>query len=83
MPEHLRVHHSEYASPQQPEGMPLPFSEWENMTVSKEEELGMGVKEFLIPRPFTQVAPAVQIEGPRRVAEASRATAGKRSKKSA
>ncbi|KAJ7909926.1 hypothetical protein B0H13DRAFT_1616140 [Mycena leptocephala] len=59
MAEHVRIHHSEYASPQQPEGLPLPYAVWENMRIAQEEELAMGVKEFLIPREFTQVARAV------------------------
>ncbi|KAJ7884304.1 hypothetical protein B0H14DRAFT_2165096, partial [Mycena olivaceomarginata] len=49
MPEHLRLQHSEYASPQQPEGMPLPLAVWQSMEVSREEELALDVKEFLIP----------------------------------
>ncbi|KAJ7800543.1 hypothetical protein B0H14DRAFT_2616125 [Mycena olivaceomarginata] len=59
MPEHLRLQHSEYVSPQQPEGMPLPFTVWQSMEVSRKEELVLDVKEFLIPRKFAQVAPAV------------------------
>ncbi|KAJ7914944.1 hypothetical protein B0H13DRAFT_2324752 [Mycena leptocephala] len=59
MAEHVRIHHAEYASPQQPEGLPLPYAVWENMRITQEEELAMGVKEFLIPREFTQVARAV------------------------
>ncbi|KAJ7787071.1 hypothetical protein B0H14DRAFT_2629780 [Mycena olivaceomarginata] len=59
MPEHLRLQHSEYASPQQPEGMPLLFTVWQSMEVSCKEELALDVKEFLIPRKFVQVAPAV------------------------
>ncbi|KAJ7753964.1 hypothetical protein DFH07DRAFT_689764, partial [Mycena maculata] len=48
MPEHLRTHHSEYASPQNPEGLALPFVVWQSMEISMEEELGLGVHEFLI-----------------------------------
>jgi hypothetical protein len=59
MAEHVRIHHAEYASPQQPEGLALPYAVWENMRITQEEELAMGVKEFLIPREFTQVACAV------------------------
>ncbi|KAK6981400.1 hypothetical protein R3P38DRAFT_2578449 [Favolaschia claudopus] len=59
MPEHLRTQHSEYASPQQPEGIPLPYNIWESMKISREEELGMGIKGDLIPPQFTQVAAAV------------------------
>ncbi|KAK7015827.1 hypothetical protein R3P38DRAFT_2543278 [Favolaschia claudopus] len=59
MPEHLRTHHSEYASPQQPEGIPLPHHIWESIQISREEELAMGVKESLVSRVFTEVAPAI------------------------
>ncbi|KAJ7679989.1 hypothetical protein B0H14DRAFT_3908259 [Mycena olivaceomarginata] len=62
MAQHLRVQHSEYASPQQPEGMPLPFAVWESMEVSPEEERALGVKDFLIAPRFAQVAPAVATE---------------------
>lgn len=61
MPQHLKIYHSEYASPLQPEGIPLPFAVWENMAVSREEEEKLGVKEFLIPPPFAKVAPAVEV----------------------
>ncbi|KAJ7727820.1 hypothetical protein DFH07DRAFT_970034 [Mycena maculata] len=63
MPEHLKTQHSEYASPQNPEGIPLPYSVWQNMVISKEEELALGMKEFLIPREFTQVAAATEASG--------------------
>jgi hypothetical protein len=59
MAEHLRTHHAEYASPQQPEGLPLPYAVWQSMEITREEEIAMGVKEDLVPRKFTQVAPAV------------------------
>ncbi|KAJ7759678.1 hypothetical protein B0H14DRAFT_2256511, partial [Mycena olivaceomarginata] len=48
MVQYLRVQHSEYASPQQPEGMLLSFAVWESMEVSPEEERALGVKDFLI-----------------------------------
>ncbi|KAJ7921065.1 hypothetical protein B0H13DRAFT_2318820 [Mycena leptocephala] len=41
------------ASPLQPEGDPLPYKVWEIMPVDKEEEMALGVSEFLVPRPFT------------------------------
>jgi hypothetical protein len=59
MGEHLRSHHAEYASPQQPEGLPLPYDIWKSMEIKQDEEIVMGVKAELIPRPFTEVAPAV------------------------
>ncbi|KAJ7877245.1 hypothetical protein B0H14DRAFT_2567856 [Mycena olivaceomarginata] len=62
VPEHLRLQHSEYASPQQPEGIQLPFAVWQSMEVSREEELALDVKEFLIPRKFAQLAPAVAMQ---------------------
>ncbi|KAK7063420.1 hypothetical protein R3P38DRAFT_2492280 [Favolaschia claudopus] len=58
MPEHLRMHHAEYASPQQPEGIPLPYSVWKSMEISQEEEAAMGVRPEFILQPFTQVASA-------------------------
>ncbi|KAJ7662776.1 hypothetical protein DFH06DRAFT_1088352 [Mycena polygramma] len=58
MPQHLSMQHSEYASPLNPEGNPLPYEIWQNMVISKEEELKLGVLEFLIPPEFTQVAAA-------------------------
>ncbi|KAK6988806.1 hypothetical protein R3P38DRAFT_2572839, partial [Favolaschia claudopus] len=58
MPEHLRMHHAEYASPQQPEGLPLPYSVRKSMEISQEEEAAMGVRPEFILQPFTQVASA-------------------------
>ncbi|KAJ7498345.1 hypothetical protein B0H11DRAFT_1642706, partial [Mycena galericulata] len=58
MAEHLKTQHPEYASPQQPEGLPLPYAIWKSSEITHEEEVSMGVKEFLIPRQFTQVSPA-------------------------
>ncbi|KAK7012531.1 hypothetical protein R3P38DRAFT_3588444 [Favolaschia claudopus] len=58
MPEHLRMHHAEYASPQQPEGLPLPYSVWKSMEISQEEKAAMGVRPEFILQPFTQVASA-------------------------
>ncbi|KAJ7669747.1 hypothetical protein B0H17DRAFT_893076, partial [Mycena rosella] len=49
MAEHLRVYHSEYASPQQPEGLLLPFAVWEKIAITHKEEKAQGVLEFLIP----------------------------------
>ncbi|KAJ7105297.1 hypothetical protein C8R44DRAFT_544625, partial [Mycena epipterygia] len=49
MEEHLRLSHSEYASPQQPEGLSLPFSVWTKMEITCAEELALGVVEALIP----------------------------------
>ncbi|KAJ7923206.1 hypothetical protein B0H13DRAFT_1602808, partial [Mycena leptocephala] len=53
MPQHLRDVHPEYASPLLPEGDPLPYKIWKSMRADKEEEMALGVPEFLVPRPFT------------------------------
>ncbi|KAJ7429781.1 hypothetical protein B0H11DRAFT_2257746 [Mycena galericulata] len=51
MAQHLLDQHSEYASPLQPEGTPLPFKVWENARVDKAEEKALGVE---ISPEFTQ-----------------------------
>lgn len=50
MEEHLTVRHSEYASPQNPEGMPLPWNLWKSMEIT--EERVMGIPSTCIPAPF-------------------------------
>ncbi|KAJ7872413.1 hypothetical protein B0H13DRAFT_1633871 [Mycena leptocephala] len=53
MGQHLRDIHPEYVSPLQPEGGLLPFNVWQSARINKEEEMALGVPEFLVPRPFT------------------------------
>jgi hypothetical protein len=57
MGQHLRDIHPEYASPLQPEGDLLPFKVWQSARIDKEEEMVLGVPEFLVPRPFTNFVP--------------------------
>jgi hypothetical protein len=54
MAQHLREVHSEYASPEQPEGNPLPFKVWQSARIDAAEEIALGVPESLVPRPFTR-----------------------------
>ncbi|KAL0960227.1 hypothetical protein HGRIS_011861 [Hohenbuehelia grisea] len=56
MAEHLSTHHAEYASPNNPEGIPLPLTVWDATSISREEELGVGIPPTHIPGPFTGLA---------------------------
>ncbi|KAJ7891131.1 hypothetical protein B0H13DRAFT_1578708, partial [Mycena leptocephala] len=49
MGQHLRDIHPEYTSPLQPEGDLLPFNVWQSARIDKEDEMVLGVPEFLVP----------------------------------
>ncbi|KAJ7817652.1 hypothetical protein B0H13DRAFT_1578015, partial [Mycena leptocephala] len=49
MGQHLSDIHPEYASPLQHEGGLLPFKVWQSARIDKEEEMALGVPEFLVP----------------------------------
>jgi hypothetical protein len=53
MGQYLRDIHPEYASPLQPEGDLLLFKVWQSGRIDQEEEMALGVPEFLVPRSFT------------------------------
>ncbi|KAH9940250.1 hypothetical protein B0H21DRAFT_872024, partial [Amylocystis lapponica] len=57
MPEHIRLKHSEYASPSSPGGLPLPRQLWDDMEITRNEELKLGVPCTNIPPAFTTVSP--------------------------
>ncbi|KAJ7707891.1 hypothetical protein B0H16DRAFT_1393244 [Mycena metata] len=65
MPQHLLEMHSEYASPLQPEGIPLPRVVWRSIEVDKTEEMALGVPEFLVPKPFKKFSAEPEEEGSR------------------
>ncbi|TFY76781.1 hypothetical protein EWM64_g7231 [Hericium alpestre] len=54
MPEHLRTHHSQFASPDNPEELPLPKELWENMKITSKEEHELGIPLDKVPPPFEQ-----------------------------
>ncbi|KAJ7824122.1 hypothetical protein B0H13DRAFT_1569959, partial [Mycena leptocephala] len=50
MGQHLRDIYPEYAPPLQPEEDLLSFKVWQSARIDKEEEMVLGVAEFLVPR---------------------------------
>jgi hypothetical protein len=64
MGQHLCDIHPEYTSPLQLEGDLLPFKVWQNARIDKEEEMVLGVPEFLVPRPLTNFVR--DLDGPTR-----------------
>ncbi|RDB26720.1 hypothetical protein Hypma_005418 [Hypsizygus marmoreus] len=52
MGEHFALRHSEYASPANPEGLPLPYSVWKSMELFPSEEAALGIPSNHIPTPF-------------------------------
>ncbi|KII93401.1 hypothetical protein PLICRDRAFT_121747 [Plicaturopsis crispa FD-325 SS-3] len=77
MAEHIRVQHSEYASPGNPIGRAIPLELWDDMKITHEEEIGVGIPPSFIPPPFTQVSrPASNNAGSNSEAAAGPSTRG-------
>ncbi|KAH9913947.1 hypothetical protein B0H21DRAFT_805153 [Amylocystis lapponica] len=57
MPEHIRIKHSEYASPGNPVGLSLPRPLWDDMEITQKEEAGLGIPSSSIPPPFAAILP--------------------------
>ncbi|KAJ7431082.1 hypothetical protein FB451DRAFT_1011648, partial [Mycena latifolia] len=51
MPEHLEKRHPEYASPNSPGGIPLPYVLWKSIEIT--EGIAMGIPKDCIPIAFT------------------------------
>lgn len=55
MEEHLAVRHPEYASPRNPDGVPLPHALWKLVEITEEKALNIPASN--IPPPFTKFGP--------------------------
>ncbi|KAH9940558.1 hypothetical protein B0H21DRAFT_754571 [Amylocystis lapponica] len=63
METHLHDHHPEFASLENPTGLPLPRALWQDIDISAEEEKALGVPEALIVPRFLQVQDEGEADG--------------------
>ncbi|KAI0068069.1 hypothetical protein BV25DRAFT_1875223 [Artomyces pyxidatus] len=56
MDEHIRLRHSEYASPSSPVGLPIPASLWNDMEITAEEEHAVGIPVSFRPPAFSCIS---------------------------